>query len=29
MIVKDFNIKQMDLHYYVGINQIKIDENHP
>ena len=25
MIVKDFNIKQMDLHYYVGINQIKIE----
>lgn len=25
MIEKDFNIKLMDLHYYVGINQIKIE----
>ena len=25
VIVKDFNIKQMDLNYYVGINQIKIE----
>ena len=25
VIVKDFNIKQMDLKYYVGINQIRIE----
>ncbi|MFX0042658.1 MAG: KEOPS complex subunit Cgi121 [Candidatus Hodarchaeota archaeon] len=25
MIVKEFNIKDLNLHYYIGINQIRID----